>query len=149
MDSRQAGHSGVLSILRAQTDHLLAALRDRNELTALPESFGQLTALKDLNLSQRSACVKVGRGPCAVVGWACGAEWVPGFSVARQSDGLLQKHFVQRSGVCASAHPCEIPPAFSKPSLLELAPLQPLCPEKYRSYSPFFVCIYADGFRAR
>ena len=43
--------------MRAQTEHLPAAVRSRSELTALPESFGQLTALQTLDLSQRSACM--------------------------------------------------------------------------------------------
>ena len=51
------------------------AFRNDNELTALPESFGQLTALVKLDLSQRSACAKVWRGPCAAVGMVRGAEW--------------------------------------------------------------------------
>ena len=42
--------------MRAHTHHFPAALRCYNELTALPESFGQLTALEKLELSQRSAC---------------------------------------------------------------------------------------------
>ena len=32
------------------------ALRSGNRLTALPESFGQLTALRVVNLSRASAC---------------------------------------------------------------------------------------------
>ena len=64
--------------MRAQTDHLPAAVRSRNELTALPESFGQLTALEKLELSQQSACAKVWRGQCAAVGCVRGAEWVLG-----------------------------------------------------------------------
>ena len=32
------------------------AFRRNNRLTALPESFGQLTALRELNLSRASAC---------------------------------------------------------------------------------------------
>ena len=34
------------------------ALRWRNQLTALPESFGQLTALQTLRLSRASACAE-------------------------------------------------------------------------------------------
>ncbi len=34
------------------------ALRDRNQLTALPESFGQLAALQELGLSRASACAE-------------------------------------------------------------------------------------------
>ena len=34
------------------------ALRSVNQLTALPESFGQLTALQTLNLSRASACAE-------------------------------------------------------------------------------------------
>ena len=37
------------------------AFRDENKLTALPESFGQLTALETLELSRASACA----------GWRC------------------------------------------------------------------------------
>ena len=58
--------------------HRPSALRSYNALTALPESFGQLMALEDLDVSQRSACAKVWRGPCAAVVWVHGAEWVPG-----------------------------------------------------------------------
>ena len=38
------------------------ALRTSNQLTALPESFGQLTALEDLHLSRASACAECGVG---------------------------------------------------------------------------------------
>ena len=34
------------------------ALRQYNKLTALPESFGQLTALRELKLSRASACAE-------------------------------------------------------------------------------------------
>ena len=36
------------------------ARRGGNELTALPESFGQLTALQTLDLSRASACAECG-----------------------------------------------------------------------------------------
>ena len=36
------------------------ALRQYNQLTALPESFGQLTALQTLTLSRASACAGCG-----------------------------------------------------------------------------------------
>ncbi len=34
------------------------AFRSKNQLTALPESFGQLTALQSLELSRASACAE-------------------------------------------------------------------------------------------
>ena len=34
------------------------AYREANQLTALPESFGQLTALQKLRLSRASACAE-------------------------------------------------------------------------------------------
>ena len=34
------------------------SLRSLNQLTALPESFGQLTALRELKLSRASACAE-------------------------------------------------------------------------------------------
>ena len=44
------------------------AFRERNQLTALPESFGQLTALQWLYLSRASACAE----------WRCRLRTVDG-----------------------------------------------------------------------
>ena len=52
------------------------AFRHKNQLTALPESFGQLTALEKLDLSRRNACAKVWGGPCAVAVWVSATGWV-------------------------------------------------------------------------
>ena len=79
--------------MRARRGHHPSALRRSNPLTALPESFGQLTALVKLDLSQRSACAKVWRGLCAAVGMVRGAEW--GSRQARQSGGQPWKHYSQ------------------------------------------------------
>ena len=35
------------------------AFRDENQLTTLPESIGQLTALQELHLSRASACAEL------------------------------------------------------------------------------------------
>ena len=68
-----------LAVVRAHPDHRPSALRSENKLAALPESFGQLTALEHLDLSQRSACAEVWRGPfAAAIGMVRDAEWVPG-----------------------------------------------------------------------
>ena len=58
---------GSCLFVRAHPDHRPSALRRENKLTALPESFGQLTALRTLGLSQRSACAILWRGPCVAV----------------------------------------------------------------------------------
>ena len=102
--SRQARQSGgfssstsrrVLVVVLVHPVHRPSAFRNFNKLEALPESFGQLTALLNLDLSQRSACAEVWRGPCAAVAWVRGAEWVS--RQARQSGRLFQKHFAQGS----------------------------------------------------
>ena len=50
-----------LWVVRWAADGRIVPFRFGNRLTALPESFGQLTALKELYLSRASACA----------GWRC------------------------------------------------------------------------------
>ena len=66
---------------------LHSARRSKNELKVLPGSFGQLTALTELDLSRRSACAQcVARTECRR--WCCvsGAGWVS--RQARESAGF-------------------------------------------------------------
>ena len=45
-------------VVRWAADGRIAPFRFNNQLTALPESFGQLTALQGLYLSRASACAE-------------------------------------------------------------------------------------------
>ena len=51
---------GVVVVCAACCGRPHRALRSYNQLTALPESFGQLTALRELKLSRASACAGCG-----------------------------------------------------------------------------------------
>ena len=82
MGSRLARQSGGFSsstsrrvlVVLVHPVHRPSAFRNFNKLEALPESFGQLTALKELVLSERSACANVRRGPSAAAGCERGVE---------------------------------------------------------------------------